>query len=118
MRMSASRGEPGNSNGARSPRHHVEVNRMFSRCCAWVGFVLLAATICRADEKPNQTIKQGGKEPPPPPAPRTFAPLKPKLTFKQDGKDLVVSMSQTINNSAHALWTNTIVLPDGQVHLR
>jgi hypothetical protein len=32
------------------------------------------------------------------------------LTFTQDGKDLVVSATITVNNSAHVLWTHAIVL--------
>jgi hypothetical protein len=35
---------------------------------------------------------------------------KPELTFAQDGKDLVVSATVTVNNSSHVLWTHAIVL--------
>jgi hypothetical protein len=35
---------------------------------------------------------------------------KPKLAFTEDGKDLVVSTTITVNNSAHVLWTHTTVL--------
>ena len=33
---------------------------------------------------------------------------KPKLTFTQVGKDLVISTTITVNNSAHVLWTHPI----------
>jgi hypothetical protein len=33
---------------------------------------------------------------------------KPKLTFKQDGADLVVSTVLTANGGPHVLWTNVI----------
>src|SRR5262245_53620761 len=35
---------------------------------------------------------------------------KPELTFTQDGKDLIVSTTITVNNSSHVLWTHAIVL--------
>jgi hypothetical protein len=35
---------------------------------------------------------------------------RPELTFTQDGKDLVVSATVTVNNSSHVLWTHAIVL--------
>ncbi len=35
---------------------------------------------------------------------------EPALTFTQDGKDLVVSATITVNNSSHVLWSNAIVL--------
>ena len=35
---------------------------------------------------------------------------KPELTFTQDGEDLVVSATITVNNSSHVLWTHAIVL--------
>jgi hypothetical protein len=38
------------------------------------------------------------------------ADKNPELTFTQDGKDLVVSATITVNNSSHVLWTHAIVL--------
>jgi hypothetical protein len=35
---------------------------------------------------------------------------KPELSFTQDGKDLVVSATITVNNSSHVLWTHAVVL--------
>lgn len=35
---------------------------------------------------------------------------KPKLTFTQDGKDLVITTSVTANNSSHVVWTHAIDL--------
>jgi hypothetical protein len=32
---------------------------------------------------------------------------KPKLTFKQDGSDLVVSTTVTVNGGPHVLWTSS-----------
>jgi hypothetical protein len=35
---------------------------------------------------------------------------KPELSFTQDGKDLVVSATVTVNNGSHVLWTHAVVL--------
>jgi hypothetical protein len=42
----------------------------------------------------------------------TLAPVpveKPKLKFKQNGKDLIASLTVKVNNSPHVLWTHALV---------
>jgi hypothetical protein len=69
----------------------VHMMRFVTSLFAAVALLALAAPLCAADEKP-------------------------KLTFTQDGKDLVVSTTITVNNSSHVMWTHAIDLGK-EVHL-
>src|SRR4051812_42473489 len=35
---------------------------------------------------------------------------QPRLSFREDGDDLIVSLEATANNSPHVLWTHVVVL--------